>query len=132
MTVPRNNPGNLRFVMSIHWRGQVGQDGGFCVFDQLFNGARALCIDLKNAQFLHRLNTVEQIIPYYAPPKENDTESYIAAVCVEMGVHRNDVLNLQTKGPLEALAGAVWHHEQGQKPDTNALDYGVSAALGSA
>ena len=88
MTVPRNNPGNIRFLFSIKWKGQVGQDGGFCVFDTLQDGARALCIDLLNAQEIHQLESVAEIIPHYAPPNENNTAAYIAAVCKDMSVRR--------------------------------------------
>ncbi len=126
-----NNPGNLRNSFSIIWSGQTGQTRGFCDFDTLDNGARALCLDLKNAQLLHGLNTVASIIPHYAPPNENDTQAYISAVCQDMGVNPTDPLNLLTSGPLLSLASAVWHHEQGQRPDMTALDYGVAAALES-
>ena len=104
---PRNNPGNLRFSSTIKWLGQTGQQGGFCVFDTLHHGARALAIDLKNAQQIHHLNTVARIITVYAPPNENDTKAYVAAVCKEMGVDRDDTLNLSLGGTLTALVCAV-------------------------
>lgn len=130
--IASNNPFNIKFVFSIHWKGLVGQHEGFCMFDTLNNGARAGCIDLKNAQVLHKLNTVGTIIPHYAPPNENDTKAYIAAVCADMNVTQDEPLNLTQKGPLYSLGAAVWHHEQGQRADTVALTYGVAAATGFA
>jgi len=129
MATPRNNPGNLRFSPSIRWKGQIGQQNGYCVFDTLDNGARGLAIDLRNAQALHHLNTVAQIITVYAPPNENDTQAYIIDVCGVTGFKRDDMLVLKNKSTLTALICAVWHHEQGQKPDLAAVDYGVTAAL---
>ena len=129
MSVPHNNPGNLRFIASIKWLGQIGADRGFCVFDGINNGARALAIDLLNAQQIHHLTTIAQIINTYAPTNENDTAAYIAAVSLETGFGRNDMLNLKLKSTLTSLVCAVWHHEQGQRPDLAAVDYGVAAAL---
>jgi len=127
-----NNPGNLRNSFSIMWKGQTGQTRGFCDFDTLDDGARALCIDLKNAQVMHDLNTIATIIPHYAPPNENDTEAYITSVCADMGLDRNESLDLTQQWTLASLASAVWHHEQGQTPDNTAIDYGVAAAMAEA
>ena len=129
---PRQNPGNLRFIASILWHGQTGQQGGFVVFDTLNNGARALAIDLLNAQNLHGLDTVRQIVSTYAPPSENDTAAYIAAVSTEMKVDPDDWLDLDLPETLTALVSAVWHHEQGQLPDSAAVSYGVAEALRAA
>lgn len=130
MSVPRNNPGNLRYVPSIKWKGQVGQQNGYCVYSTLNYGSRALVIDLRNAERLHHRNTVSKIVTAYAPPNENDTSAYISAVCNDMKVGPDTALDLNDKQTVRSLAAAVWHHEQGQKPDAAALDYGVAAAFG--
>jgi hypothetical protein len=127
--IGRNNPFDLRFVASIRWVGQTGQTRGFCDFATLNDGARAGCIDLKNAWLIHGLNTVATIIPHYAPPTENDTEAYIVDVCKDMGIARDYPLRLDEQWPLLALSAAVWHHEQGQRALAAPLYYGVAAAL---
>ena len=125
-----NNPGNLRATFSILWRGQVGAVNGFCCFDSLENGARAMAIDLMNAQVIHELDTVNQIISRYAPEVENNTTAYINAVCADMGVTQDQPLDLKDRGTLYSLCAAVWHHEQGQQADVPTLMAGVQRALG--
>jgi hypothetical protein len=131
MIVPRANPGNLRYSSSIVWQGQVGQQGGFCVFSNIDYGARALVIDLRNAQRLHNRNTIRTIITAYAPPNENDTAAYISAVCSDMKLAADAPLNLYSdRQTMRNLAAAVWHHEQGQAPDQAALDFAIRDVFG--
>jgi len=127
--IATNNPFDLRNSFSIRWQGQTGQTAGFCDFDTLLNGARAGCVDLKNAQLLHGLNTIGTIIPHYAPPNENDTQAYVADVCADMGIGPDTPVELTDNRQLEAFAAAVWHHEQGAAPDMGILSVAVNMAL---
>jgi hypothetical protein len=121
-----NNPGNLRYVASIQWNGQQGDDGtGYAVFDTAENGVRALGHQLKT--YASRgINTVgdvvddegriiqKGIIPTFAPSVENDTGAYVSAVCGELGVAPNQPIDVY--GLLPQLAGAIIHHENGVQP----------------
>ena len=81
-----NNPGNLRFA------GQPGARkgaNGFAAFDTPSEGYAALEDHIrKNGN-----KTVEEYISAYAPPNENDTESYIQRATKELGVDRKTPLN---------------------------------------
>ena len=44
--IRNNNPMNLEFRTSIQWRGQLGSDGRFVVFDTPLNGLRAGMINI--------------------------------------------------------------------------------------
>lgn len=75
-----NNPGNIRFNRSIKWKGQLGENKGFCVFENLDYGLRAMILLLKRYINVYKLTSVEKIISRYAPAFENNTCSYISFV----------------------------------------------------
>ena len=108
-----HNPGNLRYVPSIAWTGQVGDDGtGYAVFDTDEHGVRALGHQLQT--YLSRgVNTVASIVSTYAPSSENDTQAYIADVSQRLGVDPNQELD---SSALPPLAAAIIQHENGTQP----------------
>lgn len=114
-----NNPGNIRYVASIQWQGQTGDDGtGYAVFDTPENGIRALGHQLRT-DINRGQNTVALIIGGdlsqgfygYAPPNENNTIAYINDVSQRLGVDANQSLD---QGAIPALAQAMIIHEEGE------------------
>lgn len=112
--IRNNNPGNLRYVASIPWTGQTGDDGtGYAVFDSAEHGVRALGRQLQT--YAGRgLTSVREIISTYAPSNENDTAAYISAVAGELGVDPDQPLDVY--GVLPNLVAAIIHHENGIQP----------------
>jgi len=109
-----NNPGNLRYVASIQWNGQVGDDGtGYAVFDSAEHGVRALGHQL-NTYAGRGLNSVASIISTYAPSNENNTAAYISAVAGELGLAADQPFDVN--GLLPQLVAAIIHHENGVQP----------------
>lgn len=108
-----HNPGNLRYVASIAWTGQIGDDGtGYAVFDSDEHGVRALGHQLQT--YLNRgVNTVYSIISTYAPSSENDTVAYVSDVAQRLGVDPNQDLDASA---IPQLAAAIIHHENGVQP----------------
>lgn len=108
-----HNPGNLRYVASIQWTGQVGDDGtGYAVFDSDEHGVRALGHQLQT--YLNRgVDSVTSIISTYAPSNENDTAAYIADVAQRLGVDPNQSLDTSA---LPQLTAAIIRHENGTEP----------------
>lgn len=128
--VRNNNPGNLEGA-TIPWRGQVGTDGAYCVFDTAEHGLRALAVNLLAYQRLHGLITVRQIITRWAPPAENDTVAYVADVAKQMMVDPEATLDLTQPPTLDALVGAIVRHENGCNPyPPRVLVAAVDDALG--
>lgn len=90
--IRNNNPGNLRYVPSIKWKGQVGSASGFAVFDNVENGIRAMAIDLRS-KINKGLDTLNKYIPVYAPPSENDTTAYINNMSSKTGIAANSKID---------------------------------------
>lgn len=121
------NFGNLEKPTGFKWDGQVDalpgvpEETRFCQFSNVDYGIRAIFRILKTYREKYSLDTIEGIIHRYAPPSENDAESYIQQVC--MNVHGTDMypsdkLNYSEYPPL---VEAIIKHENGFCPFT--LDY---------
>lgn len=145
--IRNKNPGNIRGTIDgtnvklDPWRGQVGlDDKGFCIFDHEEHGVRALALLMLNYQSRHGLQTIEQLITRWAPPKgnhgrvENNTVAYIAAVCVACGVRYDDRIYLaRDRHMLSQLTRAIIKHENGIQPYPPVIiDAGVRLAMESA
>jgi hypothetical protein len=105
-----NNPGNLRFIVRNPWNGQVGDDGGYGIYDTPANGTRALGKQLLAYARAGR-TTVRDIIATWAPTNENDTESYIRDVASQLGVEPDVTIDVDLQ--LGSLARAIAKHENG-------------------
>lgn len=126
------NPGNLRYSPRIAWAGEADppyDDDGYAVFQDDFNGIRALCKDLHN-KWARGLRTVRVIIDVYAPPSENNTSAYIQDVSDRLGINPDDLIDLSKPQQLQVFAHAVILHENGRCPYSDALiGQAVAAAL---
>lgn len=95
-----NNPGNLRpgGVEAVYPTQQAGLDAEQAQLQRY--GARGI-------------NTVSSIISTYAPPNENNTPAYIAAVSRATGYAPNQQLDLDNPEVRARLANAINAHEDG-------------------
>jgi len=105
-----NNPGNIRYIKSNAWNGQVSNDDGFGVYDSPQNGVRALGRQLL-AYAKRGLVTVRDIIGTWAPSNENDTYAYINDVANQLGIDADARFDVQAR--LPELAEAIARHENG-------------------
>lgn len=107
------NPGNLRDA-GIPWQGLIGRDDkGFCIFDLVSNGIRALAKDLLHDFRKENKRTVYALISEFAPPIENDTNAYMDAVAKAMNVGVHDVIDLEKQSVLISMSKAIIKHENG-------------------
>lgn len=83
--VKRNNPANIRFNAANKWKGQIGHQDGFCIFDTVNNGVRAQ-MKLIKTYIRKGFDTVEKIITRWSPPNENDTKNIIKFICDKLGI----------------------------------------------
>jgi len=95
--IRNNNPLNIR-VGKDKWKGQVlpqrgsGEGAVFCQFQSMEYGIRAAFCLLRTYARKYRLYSVRDIITRWAPPSENDTQSYIRHVCMMTGFGGNQRL----------------------------------------
>jgi len=126
--IRNNNPGNIR--IGINWLGRVvpGKDVSFVEFKTMPYGVRALYIDLIN-KHKSGLRTIRDIIYRYAPPSENLTDAYVAAVAQSMKVGASTPFAPTVKN-FNAFAKAIVKHENGKDGEmVTANDYAAGLAL---
>lgn len=125
--IRNNNPGNIR-VSKDQWEGMTGDDGAFVTFDSPESGVRALG---KNLLSYGRqgYDSIEKIINRWAPPNENDTQSYIDSVVAATGIPATQSLDLSNPDTLSSLAQAISFHETGSRYDPEVYQKGVTRAL---
>lgn len=123
--IRNHNPGNIEDI-GTPWRGRLGNDGRFIIFDSPVNGIRAIARILTTYRSKYNLNTIEGIINRWAPPHENDTTAYIA--------HAEKALNTPRNMPLSTVQHAdlikvIILHENGQQPYSDEV---IHAGIASA
>lgn len=87
-----NNPLNIR-TTNIKWKGQIGTDtpeSGFCVFDTVQNGLRAVFKNLRTYEKSYNRKTLREKLVKWAPPKEN-RKTYPDEVAKMAGVGCDEV-----------------------------------------
>lgn len=115
--IANKNPGDLRLTNTI-WEGQspTQTDPDFIQFTTDVYGLRALMKLLLNYQKIDKLTTIRGIIGKYAPPSENDTAAYIAAVSAQLGIGPDVAIDLTLGSALMPFAKAIVVHENGPNP----------------
>lgn len=95
------NPLNIRLGKSKPWKGEIrpSQDVAFAQFKSMAFGYRAAFKLLRNYQELHGCRRLSDFISRWAPPSENDTQSYIATVAKR--THLSDVLQIDTHNEMQ-------------------------------
>lgn len=108
-----NNPGNIRH--GDKWQGMAVEqkDKDFVTFNDPEYGIRAMTRILRKYYATGRVS-VRQMISTWAPPNENDTESYVLAVAKRLKVTPDETLVLDNV--LPGLIAAIIRHENGVQP----------------
>ncbi|WP_340614303.1 structural protein [Xenorhabdus thailandensis] len=114
--IRNHNPGNIRH--GDKWQGlrDIQTDKSFCQFVAPEYGIRAMLKILRNYERKYGDNTIRQFISRWAPPNENDTESYIAYVCQSVGIASSAVVDVENVAMISRLVKAVIQMENGQQP----------------
>lgn len=108
------NPGNIR-LSKVFYRGEVqpSQDAAFKQFSSMEWGYRAMFVLLDTYARRYGLNTIRGMISRYAPPSENNTEAYIAAVCEWTGITADEVLDTRSRRDMVPIVVAMSRIENG-------------------
>jgi hypothetical protein len=123
-----NNPGNIKDDGTL-WQGKIGADGTFVIFQDITWGIRAMAKNITT-KFNRGLNTIRLLITDWAPPSENDTDAYIAAVVAETGQGADDLLQLDP-ATMHDLIRAIIDHENGSEASL-VLDADIDTGIGMA
>jgi hypothetical protein len=75
-------------------------------------------------------DTLARMVTRWAPPGENNTASYIAAVSRATGIAPNETLDVQDAALLRRLVAAMAVQENGRSLDPGVVERGVALGLG--
>jgi len=114
--IRNNNPTNIE-DSKIPWRGRVGNDGRYVVFDTAVNGLRAGYLEIWDSIVRDGDDTIRTLIAQWAPPIENLTGAYQNSVRQQTGIASVDT-KLNYARDSKKLLGAIVRHENGQNPYT--------------
>lgn len=120
-----NNPLNIRHNADT-FQGEIkGNDKSFKTFSSMSYGYRAAFVTLAT-YFSRGWNTIEKIISRWAPPIENNTESYIENVEKHSGVPRNKELTSADGAEYILIVAAMSFVENGRNADISELRAGFN------
>jgi hypothetical protein len=123
-----NNPGNIRHVTGVVWRGQadIQSDPAFVQFTDPVYGIRAIARIMKSYE-REGINTIGEAIDRWAPPNENNSVSYVADVCTRCKRTADETLSLDAIMP-QLVQAIIWH-EEGSMPYTgDQISQGIALA----
>ena len=107
-----------------------GDDDAFETFSSPELGIRAMCRILLTYSRRHGLMSVQDIIQRWAPPIENDTDSYVNVVADTLGVSPFGRINVEDERTMRLLVRAIIRHENGMDPYTaEQVDAGIKLAF---
>jgi hypothetical protein len=113
-----NNPGNIKFANQPN---AIMGEGGFAKFDTVEHGFQALQNQLQlyssgqsKAAGYKKLNTLEDILPIYAPPNQNNTRAYIENLERLTGKGRSEQLDFSNPNLSSQIMSGIAKIESGK------------------
>ena len=108
------NPGNIR-RSRVLYKGEVhpSKDPACKQFESIEWGYRAIFILLDTYRSRYGLDTIRGMISRYAPPSENNTEAYIAAICDWTGLTADEPLDTRSRRVMVPIVMAMSRIENG-------------------
>lgn len=112
-----NNPGNIRKGGDV-FQGEIVPSGdtAFKQFKTMAYGYRAMFVTLDTYR-KRGMNTIDSVIKRWAPPSENNTETYIKKVADWSGVPRNKILSETSGSDYIQIVAAMSRMENGREAD---------------
>jgi len=114
--IRNNNPGNIK-KNDVEWEGlsAIQTDKTFFQFNDPIYGIRALTKILRTYRNSYNIKNIWGIINRYAPPSENDTESYKNFVKEKTGLNMLEEIKFTVEGYLPVVK-AIILMENGEQP----------------
>jgi len=127
MGIENNNPGNIK--KGENWEGMVESEGEFVEFESPEYGIRAISKILQTYSKEYKLDNIKKIINRYAPPKENDTKTYIKNMSEFTGFKPTEKLNLEDPETLSKLIKGIIRQENPGKTEDYYSDELVNKSI---
>ena len=131
MTKPRGirnkNPLNIEFSTRNNWRGQVGSDGRFSIFEDDKWGFRAAARVLRSYK-KRGVNTIQSIVHTFAPNHENDSDHYANMVAKWTGYDKHQRIDVGNDDVAAKVIKAMARMEVGHKYTIGEVMEGVKLA----
>ena len=129
--IRNNNPLNIRRSAD-RWLGMrsVQTDPQFCQFTSMDYGCRAACRLLKTYNTKYKCRTLYDIIRRWAPPSENNTDTYVKRVCKLTGYSPYQVISYRDKSYTCFLLWAMAQIECGEVVAMQHFENGYGLAFG--
>ena len=126
--IRNNNPLNIR--IGNVWLGEVAEptDPHFEQFISMAYGVRAGFVLIRRYIKHYHRNTVRSIIQAWAPPSENNTETYIAKVSSLMGIADDTPIVYEDSPLVCRLVAAMIMWECGQPIDMKTIEKAYTMA----
>ena len=108
------NPGNIR-RSRVRYKGELhpSLDPAFKQFESMAWGYRAIFILLDTYRQRYGLETIRGMISRYAPPEENHTALYVAAVSDMTGIRPDEELDTRSRRVMVPIVAAMSRVENG-------------------
>ncbi|OTA14316.1 structural protein [Xenorhabdus vietnamensis] len=124
-----NNPGNLRDASNTIGRDGPDRNNSFVKFRTMHDGLAAMSRQLM-LYGDRGINTLNTIIPKYAPKKDNnDTFGYIDFVSKRTGINPNERLNMHDPALLERIMKEMIFKESEMQFSPEALQSAIMASI---
>ena len=120
--IRNNNPLNIR--RGTKWIGlsKHQTDPAFCQFDSITYGLRAGLIIIRTYMMKYKLTTIHSIVSRWAPPSENNTNTYVKSVSSMMKMHALQTFDFGDRGRIVALVSAMCKVESGITIDQKLIE----------
>ncbi|MGF1702528.1 virion protein [Photobacterium makurazakiensis] len=125
--IRNNNPLNIEYKASNKWRGQVGSDGRFSIFEDDKYGFRAAARVLRSYQ-KRGVNTIDSIVHTFAPSHENDSDHYANMVSQWTGYGKHQMLDAKNNDTVAVVIQAMARMEVGRQYPLSEVMEGVKLA----
>ena len=114
--IRHNNPLNIRHSSS-KWKGMARDqtDPSFVRFTSMAYGYRAAFVLLRTYRQKYGCNTIRKIISRWAPPNENNTETYIRHVSEWSGIEADKLIAGQDANAYIKIVAAMARMENGRE-----------------
>lgn len=116
--IRNNNPCNIRLSKTVY-RGEIvpSKDKAFKQFSSMAYGYRAVFVVLYYYFTKLGLKTISEMINRWAPPSENNTESYVKHVAEFAQYDKNKIVDVADKALMTKIVSAMSFVENGVSPN---------------